>query len=415
MDDLERKVQRLEQMLAVSRELSSTTALEPLLRKIVTTAAELTDSGGASILTWDARSGELRFRAASSDPEGQLADIPVPVDGSIAGAVLTSGEPIIVLDTRSDPRHYDEVGEQIDLEVRSLVAVPMQIKERRIGVLEAINKCGGQFTTEDVETLMTLGAHAAVAIENARLVGQLRAAYERLGQLDRLKSDFIAIASHELRTPLGLILGYAALLQERLGEEASAQLDVILRAALRLKHLIETMLNLRYLETGELELVCESFDICAEIEEACAAYRSLAEASKLSLIVDLPKGGLPVWADQNKIRVVLDNLLSNAVKFTPEGGHIWVSAVKRKGYVEVAVADDGIGIPADALERVFERFEQVEAHMTRRYGGMGLGLAIVKGLVEQHGGRVWVQSETGKGSRFAFTLPAQPPAVKETL
>ncbi len=259
----------------------------------------------------------------------------------------------------------------------------------------------------DVETLKTLGVHAAVAIENARLVAQLRAAYERLGQLDRLKSDFISIASHELRTPLGLILGYATMLQDQVGEEAAAQLNVVLRAALRLKHLIETMLNLRYLETGELELSCCPFDLREEIREACESYRSLAEASKLSLAVDLPEEPLTVYADQNKVRVVLDNLLSNAVKFTPANGHIWVSATRRRSFVEVAVADDGVGIPEEARERVFERFEQVEDHMTRHHGGMGLGLAIVKGLVELHGGRVWVESEEDKGSRFVFTLPCQ--------
>ncbi|MBN1954733.1 MAG: GAF domain-containing sensor histidine kinase [Anaerolineae bacterium] len=410
MTSAEKRVQRLERMLAVSRDLTSTVRLAPLLRKIVATAAELTESLDASILLWDVRTGELRFQATAGDEEGKLAAIPVPVEGSIAGTVLTSGQPIIVTDARRDPRHYDEVGQQIGREINSLVAVPMQIKDRCIGVLEAVNKMGSQgFTDEDVETLMTLGAHAAVAIDNARLVAELQDAYKRLGELDHLKSDFIAIASHELRTPLGLILGYASLLRDHVGEKAGSQLDVVLRSALRLKHLIETMLNLRYLETGELELCCSRFDLRHEVQQACDSYRALVEAHCLNLEVDVPDAPLLVWGDEQKIRVVLDNLISNAVRFTPEGGHVWVSAVKRRHQVEVAVVDDGVGIPKDSLRRVFERFEQVEDHMTRRHGGMGLGLAIVKGLVELHGGRVWVDSAPDQGSRFVFVLPCEPP------
>jgi signal transduction histidine kinase len=413
MSDWERRVQRLERILDVSRQLTSTLALGPLLKTIVNTAAELTESEDASIILWDARTGELHFRTSTGELADQLANIPVPVDGSIAGAVLNSGEPMIVSDARSDPRHYGEVGRQVGREIRSLVAAPMQIKERCIGVLEAINKCGDQeFTHEDVETLMILGAQAAVAIENAQLIGALREAYNRLGELEQLKSDFIAIASHELRTPLSLILGYASLLREQFEETVGEQLDVVLRAALRLKHLIETMLNLRYLETGKMELACEFFDLRTEIRRVGRAYRSLAEANRLTLEMHVPDKCLIVWADRDKISVVLDNLLSNAVKFTPAGGRVWMTAIERRNQVEVVVADNGVGIPQEALKRIFEPFVQVEDHMTRQHGGMGLGLSIVKDLLELHGGRVWAESNPGQGSNFVFVLPMKPPSEK---
>jgi len=406
--------QRLERILAVSRELTSTVALQPLLKKIVNIAAELTASEGASILLLDAQTGELHFSAAASEPSGQLAAIPVPIEGSIAGTVFTSGKPLIVPDARSDPRHYKEVGRRIGFETRSLLAVPLQIKDRCIGVLEAVNKQGDQeFAQEDVETLMTLAAQAAVAIENARLVGALQEAYDRLGALDRLKSDFISVASHELRTPLSLILGYATMLREQVGEAAGPQLDVVLRAALRLKQIIETMLNLRYLETGQLIVSCEHFDLRELVSEACDDYRSMAEASGLVMQIQVPRKSLVLWADRDKIRVVLDNLLSNAVKFTPRGGRIRLTVARRGNQAEVAVADTGIGIPSEALERIFEPFQQVEDPMTRRHGGMGLGLSIVKGLVELHGGQVWAESVPGRGSRFVFVLPVEQPALAE--
>ncbi len=408
MSDLEKHVKRLERMLAVSRELTSTIALEPLLKRIVATAAELTDSEGASILLWDQRTRELRFRAAAGDSTDRLADIPVPLEGSIAGTVLTSGEPLIVSDAQSDPRHYNEVGQQVNFRTRSLLAVPMQIKERRIGVLEAVNKNGG-FVAEDVETLTVLAAQAAIAIENANLVAALREAYSRLEELDRLKSDFISIASHELRTPLGLVLGYASMLREQLGDSAGPQMDAVLRAAWRLRRLIETMLNLRYLETGEVELKCTMTDLCREIQEACGGYRALADVKSLALEFQAPGEQLLACIDPDKFRLILDNLLSNAIEFTPPGGRVWVLARGLGQQVEVTVNDTGVGIPEDALERIFERFEQVEDHMTRQHEGMGLGLAIVKGLVELHGGWVWAESKPGQGSRFTVVLPVEQP------
>jgi signal transduction histidine kinase len=397
---------RLERILEISRELTSTVALEPLLHRIVRVAAELTDSEAASILLLNSRTGELRFRAASGDPAGQMRDIPVPVDASIAGAVLLSGEPAIISDVKADPRHYRAVGQQIGKDISSLLAVPLRIKERCIGVLETINRHGGEeFSPFDVETLTSLGAQAAVAIENARLVGDLRNAYERLGELDKLKSDFIAIASHELRTPLGLIMLYAAMLQEQVGDAEGQQLDAVMRAALRLRRIIETMLNLRYLETGEMVLGLSRFSLRTEVTEACADYESMVETGGVTLNTDLPSEDVFIEADREKVRVVLDNLLSNAVKFTPSGGQVRVILSQHPGEVHITVADTGVGIPAEDLERVFDRFFQVEDHMTRRHGGMGLGLSIVKGLVELHGGQVSVESVLGRGSRFVVVLP----------
>jgi signal transduction histidine kinase len=411
MDEAKNRLQQMERILEISRELTSMVSLEPLLHQIVQVAAELTSGEAASILLLNTRTGELRFRAASGDPAGQLRDIPVPVEDSIAGAVLLSGEPAIISDTHSDPRHYEVVGRRIGRETRSLLAVPLHIKDRRIGVLEAINKQGGGgFDQEDVETLTTLASQAAVAIENARLVGDLRRAYEQLGELDRLKSDFIAIASHELRTPLGLILLYAAMLREQMGDAGGQQLDAVLRAAMRLRHIMETMLNLRYLETGEMELSPELFDLRTEVQDACEDYGTIAETGGLTLATDLPAEEISILADREKVRVVLDNLISNAVKFTPSGGRVQISLARQEDEVEVSVADTGIGISSEDLDRIFDRFYQVEDHMTRRHGGMGLGLSIVKGLVELHGGRVSVESVLGQGSRFAISLPASIPA-----
>ncbi len=412
MNEVQVRLQRMERILEISRELTSTIALGPLLRKIVDTASELTGSERASILLRDASTGELRFRTASGEQSGKLADIPVPIDGSIAGTVLLSRDPLIIRDAQTDPRHFAGVGQKMGLEIRSLLAVPLQIKDHCIGVLEAINKQGdAEFSQEDVDTLMALGDQAAVAIENARLILAERKAYERLGELDKLKSDFISIASHELRTPLSLIMLYAAVLREELGNESRAQLDAVLRAATRLKHIMETMFNLRYLETGEIDLNPTRFDLRDEVQGVCADYEALAGTGGLSLDMDVPDEETPIFADRENVRVILDNLVSNAVRFTPAGGRVRVKLCRRGTDLEVSVVDTGVGILQEDLEHVFDRFYQVEDHLTRRQGGMGLGLAIVKGLVELHGGRVWAESVPNRGSRFVIVLPPRVPGT----
>ncbi len=407
MTRLQRQTGRLSRILEISQQLTSTLELEPLLQQILQAAAELTGTESASIMLYDEKAGELRFAAATGANAEQLARLRVPIEGSIAGTIWRTRRPMLIANADQDPRHYDGTDQAINFRTRNILGVPLSIQERSIGVLEAINKHGDAlFTEEDTKVLCTLAAQAAIAIQNAQFVGELRRAYQKLNQLDSLKSDFIAIASHELRTPLGLILGYASLLRDDASGPAAEQLEVVVQAALRLRGIIEEMVNLRMLDTGERTLQRVTFSIQELIKAVCAESESFATAKGQAISIHVPAAPLWVHADRAQITVVLNNLLTNAVKFTPHGGRIGVSASSRDNEVWVSVSDTGIGIPANDLERIFERFYQVEPHMERRHGGMGLGLAIAKGLVELHGGRIWAESVKGRGSRFTFTLPA---------
>ncbi len=403
---LSHRVRELELMVEVTCRLTSTLDQERLLKLISTTAAELVDCEDASIILKDRWTGELVFLAAASAKSEELKKMRFPIEGSIGGTVFKTQEPLIVQDTGSDPRHYNEVDSAIDFETQSILAVPMMFRERPIGVLEAINKRNGRkFSDHDVQILSTLAAQAAVAIENARLVKDLREANARLAELDQLKSDFIAIASHELRTPLTLILGYATLLREEASEETSQQLDVVLEAATQLKGLIEDMVNLSSLEAGSAELNLVEFSLQSLVRECIQAQQHFAATKSLEIRSSLPETEIPVRADRGKIGIALNNLLNNAIKYTPAGGHILVSVRLQAGMVAVSVTDTGIGIPKDQVYRIFERFHQVESHLTRNQGGMGLGLSIARGMIELHGGRIWVDSEEGQGSCFTFVLP----------
>ena len=403
------RTRRLERIIVISRILSSTRELEPLLQIIIETASELTQSEASSILLLDPTTGELRFEAAPWVQRDMLKTVSVPLDRSIAGWVFRNAKPLVISDAADDPRVYRQVDQAVDFKTRSILGVPLLIKERAIGVIEAVNKLGeSHYTAEDVELLTTLAAQAAIAIENTRLLAALQTAYDELAKLDKMKSDFIAIASHELRTPLGLILGHATYLRETSGPEVQDQIDVVVRSALRLKSVMEDLSNLGHIEAGQVRIRPTQFQLDEVVREVIRDSLGLAQAKQLDVRAQFRPESMLINADRDKLRVILSNLLTNAVKFTPEGGHVLLTAQTMPGYVKVSVIDDGIGIPADQLERIFDRFFQVEGHLTRRHGGMGLGLSIAKVMVEMHRGQIWAESKIGGGSNFSFLIPDMP-------
>ena len=219
-----------------------------------------------------------------------------------------------------------------------------------------------------------------------------------------MKSDSIAITSHELRTPLGLILGHATFLREVIGESHRAQLDIIIRNAMRLKEIIESMANVDNFERGVAAVRRRSISVARITEEVVESFQEEARSKKISLRMDVGKDDLMIEGDASKIAVALSNLVKNALTFTDAGRHVFVVTEQVPGYVKVSVIDDGIGIPSKDLPRIFERFYQVETHLTHKHGGMGLGLSVAKLMVEMHGGRIWAESVEGKGSNVTFLL-----------
>ncbi|MGC9356604.1 MAG: ATP-binding protein [Anaerolineae bacterium] len=395
----------LEKMVNVSRLLSSTLNLDRLLRIIIRTAEDLLDSEAASILLEDRRTGGLQFAAATGSSAEELRRLEVPIEGSIAGTVFRSGKSLIVDNVNADPRHYVEVDRQAQFETRSILGVPMRLHGSTIGVLEAINKLDGTFDDGDAAILRILASQAAIAIHNARLVSDLRAANERLSEIDKLKSDFISIASHELRTPLGIVLGYAALLQEDVSGNLGDAAKGLYRGATQLRSVIESMTNLNFLQSEGLQLDLETVTLQDVLVEACDNWQLLAQGKGQQLLQRFPDAPVCVEVDPLRVMTVLDVLLDNAVKFTPSGGVIEVTIRPQTGRVAVCVTDNGVSIPRDELERIFEPFYQVEEHMTRKYGGLGLGLTIAQRIVQLHGGSIWAENLPQRGSRFTFCLP----------
>jgi signal transduction histidine kinase len=405
-DALQRKMQILTRLANISVVLNSTVKLKPLLSNLMDTAADITDAEAASVLLWDPKTNELRFAATTSTSGSNLLGKPVPLEGSIAGTVLRDKRIVCVNETDKDPRHYAKVDETINFQTHSVLGVPMTSRNRVIGVLEAVNKRTPNWTSDDGHYLSILAAQAAVAIEGAQLVSQLQKANEEMSNVDKLKNDFIAIASHELRTPLGIILAYASFLQESSDTEVTESATRVVNGALQLRHIIEDLTNLRYLQANEADLHLEKLPLAIILGNLEQDNTSLAEAQGHTMKFKLPPQNMMVNIDRIRMNMALTNVLNNAIRFTPPGGKVLVSCDKAPPFVNVSIADNGIGLEKDELARIFDKFYQIEDHMTRKHGGMGVGLSIAKAVVEAHGGRIWAESAgLNQGTTFTISMP----------
>ncbi len=405
---------RLEYLLDATRNLRNALDLEAYLQLVAEAAAELTDSEASSMMVADESTHSLRFVAAPPIQWNVMKSLDVPLEGSIAGRVFTTGNSEIVVAARRDQKHFKNIDSMTGFETRSMAAVPIIFKGEKIGVFEVINHRGNaDYTEEDVAILEIIAAEAAVLLYNDRLEKQVHKAHTEIAQLDRMKSDFTAIASHELRTPLGLILGHATFLREMVDAQYLDQVDTIIRAASKLKEIIEDLSNVDNFQTGMATLRNRMFSVNRLILELIDSYQEEARSKKITFRTNLHQtSDLVIDGDVEKISIAVSNLIKNAIMFTNEGGHVFVQVEQVPGYVKISVIDDGIGIPAADLSRIFERFYQVESHLTRKHGGMGLGLSVSKVMVEMHGGRIWAEGEEGKGSTFTILLPLNLAQVK---
>jgi len=391
------------------RKLGSAPDTEEFLQRLIAAAIDLTSSVSASILEFNETSNSLHFVAVPWFWQELLKNFTVSLDDSIAGWVFANKRYQVIQNVTKDPRHYKTVDRVTNFTTTSLLAVPITYGENTIGVLEVVNKAdGANYTEDDVAILEILALYAAMALWNSKLESQIKSSLSEVAKLDHLKSNFIGITSHELRTPLGLILGHATFLREIIGEEYKEPMETIIRNATRLKEIIESMTEVDNYESGVARIRENTISISSIINEVVSSFQDMAASKNITLWADVKDNEFHVVADANKITVAISNLIRNAITFTNEGGQVQVSVASVTGHVEVSVKDNGIGIPANAIPHIFDRFFQVESHLTRRHTGMGLGLSVAKSMIEMHGGRIWVESIEGQGSTFTFLLPMRP-------
>jgi signal transduction histidine kinase len=407
LKELEGRHSLLLRLVELSVTLNSTLDLDELLQLITATATELLECEASSILLYDEKNPRLFFAAATGSDPAKLAEIPVPIDSSLAGTIFRTNKPLILNNAEQDPRHYAPVSDHIKFKTNTLLGVPMPIKDRTMGVLEAVNKRDGAFTDSDVATLSVIAAHAAIAINNARLLRTTQQALEKVKVTNQIKSNFLSLASHELRTPLGIIIGYATFLQEGAKGESSDHANQVLGAASQMRSLLDQMNNLTLLQADEMEMRPISISIQDVLNFAVDEIKYFAARRDLSLVLDFQETPIFVKVDAEKTALAFVNLLNNAIRFSPEGSEIVIGAAEQGKQVVAWIQDHGIGIPSDKLQKIFEEFYQIEPPNTRHYGGLGIGLTIAKGLIEAQDGKLWAESDgAGQGATFKVSLSA---------
>ncbi len=395
-------------LYTLATQITSSLSTTSVLQSIVSILRMTLDCRACSIFLIDPTKQYLQLEVASGPSVAWKGIARLRIGEGISGRVIAERRSIYIPDTQLE---HDFIF--FDPQIRSLLVVPLIVRGEAIGTL-SIDATQPNAFDEEMRLLTIAAAQAAVAIENAQLYESLQASYrdlelafDELRQLDTIKSELIQNISHELRTPLTFIKGYIELLQDgemgALGQEQEAAIGIVANKAEVLSKLVDDIVSM--LQVGREEVETLPVHLGEIGHAACQAAQVSATEAGLTLIEDIPDDLPLVLGDKRRLGQVFDNLLQNAIKFSEPGGTITVCLKSEKTEIRAQVKDTGIGIPADQLPRIFDRFYQVDGTTTRRFGGTGLGLAIVKEIVEAHGGQVGVKSHVGQGSLFFFTVP----------
>ncbi len=340
----------------------------------------------------------------------------VKIGESLAGRVAQSGETLVVDNFSQDSMSVYETNRTSGFDF--FVGLPLKVKGKVVGVISGLSRHRRTFGTDDMELMADLGSMVGMAIANARLFEQVKAA-EREREVERMKREFIAVASHELRTPMTGVYGFAELLlnSKGLDEVQREWVGRIYKGSQRTIKIIADMLNVSRIDSGLISLKMEAVTLAPII--AGLTIQLSPRYTSHSFRMDIPDGFTEVWADADRLTEVLHNLMDNAAKFSPEGGRVEVTAHwdEERSQAVIAVTDWGVGIPEAEVPRLFERFSRVQRPETEGIPGTGLGLHMAKSLVDIMQGRIWVESRENEGSTFYVALPvpkgqepATPPA-----
>jgi signal transduction histidine kinase len=406
--ETERRLAEVSTLYQLARQVNTSLDVQERLDSIVESLKQAMGCRACSIALLDPINDVLEIRAAAGIKGKWQSDFRLGLGEGVAGRVALEGASMYVPDTQEMDSFIF-----FDPSVRSLLTVPLSVLGRIIGTLSVDSEKPDAFSAADERLLAIAAAQAAIAIENARLYTSLEQrarnlaeAYAELQEVDRLRDEMVQNVSHELRTPLTFVKGYVELLLAGdagpLTDMQKEYLDVVIEKTDTVTRLVSDIMFLQQADQVPKKTAISLAKLARRALQGCAAT---AEQAGLILVEDVPDDLPPVAGDAGRLQQVFDNLLGNAIKFSPDGGRITVSVRDVGETAQVSVSDEGVGIPKDQQERIFERFYQVDGSARRHFAGVGLGLTIAKRIVEAHGGEIWVESVPGNGSTFHFTIP----------
>jgi signal transduction histidine kinase/PAS domain-containing protein len=407
-DARSRMADRQTMLYEVLRTVSGQLDPEAAARVAVRAIAQRTRWPNVVIAVPDASGEQFTFEAAAASATMIKK---LPIAGGVIGRAYRTGRSVLVEDVAKDPDYVAGLPT-----VRSELAVPLRFGDRTLGVLNLESEHLAAFGPEDALLAESLADALALALENARLYHVLAEEHDRLLSLERMKDDLTHAMVHDLKNPLTSVSGVLEVLDGSASAPFTpAQREMLKLArsgARRMRDLVEAILDLNRLESGSMPLERDRLPLQTLVGEILDLEAPLAREKQLKLENHVPAGHPPVWADPTLVGRVLQNLVGNAVKFTPPAGVVRVEAgLGTQGMIEVVVSDTGPGISTELVPRLFQKF----VTGPHKEHGTGLGLAFCRLAVEAHGGRIWVDSELGKGARFRFTLPLAPEAARPAL
>ena len=407
--ELAKSVDELRALSDVSQAVNSTLDLGQVLETIVAKSTQLSQTEAGAIYVCNKRTGEFELSATYGMSEEFLA--------AVRDQHATISEAIRIATQQRAPEQVadlllDAPSPVIDTVLRAgfraRLLVPLVSADRIIGALVVRRKEPGEFSASTIDLLETFAAQSVVAIQNAHLFREIDDKSRQLALASQHKSQFLANMSHELRTPLNAILGYTELILDNvygdIPDKARKTLERVQANGKHLLGLINDVLDLSKIEAGQLSLALSEYSMRDVIHNVYSAVESLASHKNLALRIELAPALPKTLGDERRLTQVLLNLVGNAIKFT-DSGEVAIKASSVDSAVLVAVRDTGPGISEADQAKIFEEFQQADSSTTKEKGGTGLGLAIAKRIIEMHGGRLWVESQIGRGSTFCFTVP----------
>lgn len=399
---LERRVAEDAALTVATRVVATVAAPDEVIPRVLHAIRPVLRFDRATVFVADEQRGEYRVLHRLAADDDLVLPPHAPLGRGLVAAALEDDRPLLVPDVLEDPRYEPREGER----ARSVILVPLRVGGRPIAVFTLSRALPDEFTAEDLRLSGAIAGLIAQTLENQRLFAQASEA-QALREIDRLKDEFLAAVSHELRTPLTVVSGALELLGRQghtLTEQARTLVGQAERHAQRLTRSVGELLEIAQLQEAKVQLDREFIPAELLLAEVVAAHDALATAR--SQRIEVASTAPPLYVDRRRMLQILGNLVSNAIRYSPEGGTIRVSATRSDGRVEIAVSDEGAGIPADEREHVFDKFVRLRRDRDVA-GGTGLGLAIAKTLAELHGGTITVE-DAPVGARFVVAIPHEP-------